>query len=479
MATAQFSFTERTLDGWVQDTLTGWQEDPSSVPLTGETWAQDRGGPKSVPGLHLRLRLRRDGAGGWSLKEPLVVFYLMKKVQGRKFARELGDRRVTSVQSARDAATDLLKSLVKGEDPKETERREKEVLELQKLTFRSALEAFLADSPALAKKTHKKYRESLSTTFKDVADKPLPYFTEERVRDLHHQRSQESRARADQDFRVLRLIWNWARDSQRTEDGTEVLGPNPVSLALNKRNRRAGKRGWNNVPRKERTIPRAKLPDWFGALRAIHQDPESTRVHRTGCLLLEALALTGLRFNELAELPWARIDPDQGILTVPDTSSKNRRALVRPLTRRVREILEGLRPEDPAPDAYIFPGRKSGTPIKDTRALQVDLRARTGLWITPHDLRRVYSSAATRAGVPPLTLKRLLNHQGAEGVTEGYVRPGLDELLDVSQDAEDQILRDAGLLGGGDKDKLLVALKGLSPTEREELLAQLAGGTQA
>jgi integrase len=325
MATHQFNFTEKSLDSWVQRLFSEWQEAPTNVPTTGEAWSQDRGGPKSVPGLHLRIRLRKDGVGGWTLRDPGIGFYLLKKVHGRKFTRELGGRRVVSVTSAREAATRLLKSLAKGEDPREAERKKREIQKLQKLTLRQALEDLLADGRAFTEGTRKKYRQALSTTFKDVADKPLTYFTEKRVRELHQKRSEESRSRADQDFRVLRLVWNWARNSLQTEAGEPVLGPNPVSLALDKSNRRAGTRGWNHVPRRESIVPRASLPGWLQTLHAIREDPTSSPTRKVSALFLEVLILTGLRFNELARLPWARVDLARGVLTVPDTTSKNRR----------------------------------------------------------------------------------------------------------------------------------------------------------
>jgi len=225
------------------------------------------------------------------------------------------------------------------------------------------------------------------------------------------------------------------------------------------------------VPRKETIIPRAKLPEWFAALRQVHSTDSSSEARRVSCLLLEALALTGLRFNELATLPWSRVDLGMGILTIPDTSSKNRRTLVRPLTRRVRQILQ----EVGTKEGYLFPGRVAGQPLDNTRKLQLELQARTGLWITPHDLRRVYTSAATRARLPEVVTKRLLNHMtNAEEVTEGYIRFGLDELLEYSQAVEDEILGDAGLLASPSLEAQLQSLlSGMLEADKQRLLFEL------
>ncbi len=469
MATPQFNFTERDLDKWVRQKLDEWSKHPGTIPQTGEALTQDRGGPNSAPGLHLRVRLRKKSRN-WTLEDPAVGFYLLKKVHGRKLNRLLGDRKVMSVERARKEAKDLLQLLLQHKDPKVEHRQAEEVKELQALTYRQALEQFLEDSPALTEGTRKKYRLSLTTTFKEVVDKPLNYLTSQRVRRIHEKRSQESKSRADQDMRVLRLLWNWVQDNHQTAGGEAVLGTNPVSVALNKK--RAGQTGWNRVPRKESIIPRAKLPEWFQALHGQHEHVAVTKARRTSTLLLEALVLSGLRFNELAQLEWSDVDLDRNVLTVPDRTSKNRRALVRPLTRRVREILQ----QAGTTEGYVFPGRRKGKPMNDTRPLQVELQTATGLWITPHDLRRVYTSAATRAGLPAVVIKRLLNHMGTtEEVTEGYVRLGLDELLDYSQTVEDTILGDAGLLASSNmNDRLQDLLAGLDEDEKRRLLFDLS-----
>lgn len=223
---------------------------------------------------------------------------------------------------------------------------------------------------------------------------------------------------------------------------------------LNKK--KAGRKGWNNVPRKQSIIPKAKLPDWFRAIYDIREEPGTRRTRRTGCLLLEALILTGLRFSELAKLPRSEVDHTRGLITIPDSTAKNRRPLIRPITKRVAQIIELL----PQEGDFLFPGRNRANPgpIDNTIKLQRELEARTGLWITPHDLRRVWASAANRAELPQLATKRLLNHiSNSQEVTEGYQVIGLDELLDYSQQVEDQILSDAGL-HQIDPDKLFESL---------------------
>ena len=272
----------------------------------------------------------------------------------------------------------------------------------------------------------------------------------------------------------MRLVWNWARDEYRDADHNPLLGDNPVAKALNKR-RSAGatKTKWNNVARRETIIPEARLGEWFDALDAIRADPDTQAIRARTADLLEALALSGLRFNELAKLTWDRVDFGLGTITIPPALSKNRRPLVRPMTRRLREILEHRSAErDRFPDTtLVFPGRSKDRPIFDPRKLHEAIEARTGLTIVAHDLRRVYATAALRAGVSQIVLKRLLNHlTNAQEVTEGYQVLSLDALREDSQKVEDHILGKAGRLSSRGMDERLQDLLSSLPEDEKRLL---------
>ena len=483
MATEYCNFTEKDLDTWVQNTLRQFKEDPASIPPGGEAFIRDRGGKNSVPGLTLRLRLRTQRGTGLVLDNPHLGFYVVRRIGGRKRTLLIGDRGVFTVEMARAKATTDQRELEQGIDRREDHRKADATAKARGLTFREALEAFLSQAD-IAPRTKLKYRLALTTTFKDLADKPLAEaFTLKSIPALHKARSLESPSRADQDFRVLRLVWNWVRENYQTPDGAPLLGPNPVSLSMNKR-RAAGstKTKWNNVARRLTIIPEDKLPDWFRALYALRADG-AVRVPAS-CDLLEALVLTGLRFGELASLTWERVDFSQGTLTIPGPISKNRRPLVRTLTKRLREILEARRKEalttaaDPlALEAVlVFPGQ-NGTPISDPPRKLLDLiEERTGLRIIPHDLRRVFASAALRAGVPQEVLKRLLNHEtGVQEVTSGYQVLDLGYLLKQSQRVEDEIRGAAGLLPAGGMDhELLALLAGMPEDEKRRLIFRLS-----
>ena len=446
MATPHCNFTEKDLDAWVAETLRQWAEDPASIPANGEASIADLGGKNSVPGLRLRLRLRRE-EGRYSLEAPWLGFFLVRKIDGKMRNRKIGDRAVYSVEMAREAAKEESRDLSKGVDRVEIRRKEAETTKALSLTYRQALEEVLEDDD-LAPNTVKKYRLSLTTTFAKVADRPLVEFTPALASEIFKARSTVSPSRADQDFRVLRLVWNSARERHLDPEGNYLLGPNPVPLALNKRRAtgqgKAQKAKWNLVPRRETLIPLELTPDWLSALDTIREESPSSSVTRRTCELMEALTVSGLRWNELAKLEWPAVDFNLGKLTIPAPLSKNKRPLIKPLTRRLRVVLERRwqeRKNFPA-TALIWPGQDGQKPISDPRFVLKVIKERTGLEITPHDLRRGWASAALCAGIPQEAIKRLMNHlsHASEDVTAGYQILDLNTLRNFAQQVEDHLL---------------------------------------
>ena len=139
MATPQFNFTERDLDKWVQTTLQQYTDHPQTIPTSGEIAARDRGGSNSVPGLSLRLRLRKE-SGKSSLADPFLGFYLIKKIHGKKRSLLIGDRNVYSVEMARGKALAELRNLEQGVDQRAERKKEAADQKLLKTTYRVTLE---------------------------------------------------------------------------------------------------------------------------------------------------------------------------------------------------------------------------------------------------------------------------------------------------------------------------------------------------
>ena len=427
-----------------------------------ELFIYDKGHEKSVPGLVL-----------WINGKGVQQFQLLKKISGplgsnKKYRRNIGPRSIFSVTRAREDAADLIRSLKGGQDPKVDAQQDAVRKSAASITLREALEGLLS-SKGQRDTTAAKYRRALKGTFRGYADRPLTDLTEEKVKEIHRKRSKISEAIADHDCRVVRAAWIHAAQKIKKQAKEDLLGPHPVGI-LNKK-----KDGWNRVARRQTTIPVNRLADWFSAIDRIRMDPATTRIRLTGLDLLEALTVSGFRLNELATLTWDRVDQAQQTIKIDAETSKTGEPFDRPITRHLGAILD--RRHKLKTDGYVFPNRTTGVskPISSPRSALERIERIIGIRVIPHDLRRVWSSAAARAGLPLIATKLLMNHSLGADVTLGYQVPGIDELRIEAQRVEDQILTDAGLLRSR-ADDLLQVLQALPEEEREKLLQQLQEG---
>lgn len=123
----------------------------------------------------------------------------------------------------------------------------------------------------------------------------------------------------------------------------------------------------------------------------------------------ELLLLTGCRKNEIARARWDWVDEGDRCLVIPASEYKSRREHVVALSDRAWNVLNSL-PRLPGP--YIFSTTGGTRPVDfGTKA-----RARIGGDWSPHDLRRTVESQMARLGVAPEVRGRVLGH--SQGVLQ-------------------------------------------------------------
>ncbi len=222
---------------------------------------------------------------------------------------------------------------------------------------------------------------------------------------------------------------------------------------------------------------------WVRALLAVRERAYREQV-RTGarsampaqvdCLLL--VLLLGSRLTETALLTWADVEWEANPvphIKMRDTTTKGRRAILRPLLPAARALLDARRaaltlaqqrddsqwifpgaqhrhagaPEDAPPTAEHWSGA-SLVPVLDAVVAEADPEAVAAfaaarqagkarphahavpspLWVSPHDVRRTLAGwLAGEPGMSPLAAEMALGH-AAGGVTAGYRTPH-DRLL--------------------------------------------------
>jgi len=123
---------------------------------------------------------------------------------------------------------------------------------------------------------------------------------------------------------------------------------------------------------------------------------------------------TGLRRAELLGLDWGDVDLTTGAIQVRKGKGRKDRTVI--AGNNTRELLEEYqatvdhRPADPVVQSI------QGTRLKKSGLRQVCRRiiGRTGVYFTPHALRRTFATLSLQAGVNPIDLQNLMGHATLE-----------------------------------------------------------------
>jgi integrase len=136
--------------------------------------------------------------------------------------------------------------------------------------------------------------------------------------------------------------------------------------------------------------------------------------------IVELLALTGQRRQEVACLAWEELDLAQQVWTIPKSRTKNGKAHVVHLSRQSLAVVQGA--DRLGPFLFTLLGTK---PFQDFTRAKRRLDQLSGVtgWRL-HDLRRTCVSGMARLGVAPHVADKILNHQAGtiSGVAAVYQR---------------------------------------------------------
>ena len=137
--------------------------------------------------------------------------------------------------------------------------------------------------------------------------------------------------------------------------------------------------------------------------------------------IVELLALTGQRREEVARMTWQEVDLVQQVWTIPKSRTKNAKEHVVHLCDQSRAVI--LRMSDDK--TFLFPSLLGAKPFSTfSRAKkQLDELACVADWRL-HDLRRTCVSGMARLGVAPHVADKVLNHRSGtiSGVAAVYQR---------------------------------------------------------
>jgi integrase len=136
--------------------------------------------------------------------------------------------------------------------------------------------------------------------------------------------------------------------------------------------------------------------------------------------IVELLALTGQRREEVARLQWEELDLAQRVWTLPKSRTKNAKAHVVHLSEQSMAVLTLADQRGP----YLFSllGTKPFQEFSRAKRRLDQLSGVTGWRL--HDLRRTSVSGMARLGIAPHVADKILNHQSGtiSGVAAVYQR---------------------------------------------------------
>jgi len=137
-------------------------------------------------------------------------------------------------------------------------------------------------------------------------------------------------------------------------------------------------------------------------------------------LIVEFLALTGQRRDEVSRMAWHHVDLDRHLWVIPPENAKNGKPHIVHLSEQALRVLR----DAPRTGPLVF-STDGTTPFQGYSKAKKRLDDASGVsgW-TLHDLRRTVVSGMARLGVAPHVADKILNHQSGtiSGVAAVYQR---------------------------------------------------------
>ncbi len=334
-------------------------------------------------------------------------------------------------------------NILAGKSPKSW----KEELKMSRNALELSKKREEAESVTLAQvvKSYIKNRKLKPLTIRDInhhldnsfdlwKNSSIKLITRETVRTRFQALSVKSPSQANQAFRVLRALLNYARATFRLDEAP-VLPENPVQVL-------SDARLWHNVNPRNRRIPLDKIGKVWNFLLRIKNDPERTYNLKLYADVAAFAMLTGGRKSEIAELEWDRVNLKDMTWYLPDP--KNHNPVKFPLSEQAAEIIR----QRAEINEYVFanPHSKLGHACKATELFKTMLDE-TGVKISLHDMRRTFTAMAAECGIELWKTKLLLNHKMKHDVTINnytqtddlrYLQPEIQKIADwIERQAED------------------------------------------
>lgn len=362
-------------------------------------------------------------------------YILNKRINGKLHRDLVEEAHLITLTAAREKASFMMTNIKKGLNPYDGLHNIEDSLDdlLTCPTLRESYNYFKENKSSLAMGTIKTYDRQILGKLEEWLDIPLNDISKSMISEKHKQLSGQSKAQANATMRALRSVWNYCRDSFLDDDEDFIIKEQPIRI-LN------AKKDWNTINPRTRHVDDEHLGKFFKTLitytdRSSHrQAPHS---HNTRDLLL-LFMLTGVRLNEGQTLEWSDVDLEKGQIVFRDT--KNGSDYHMPMGKILKAILKE-RKKLSNDNLWVFPSSQADCngPVTDLTRSYKRVGELTGIYITPHDLRRTFGTVANSLNINYPVLKRLLNHRdpkSTDDVTLQYVQVSQKQLREALNQIE-------------------------------------------
>jgi integrase len=153
--------------------------------------------------------------------------------------------------------------------------------------------------------------------------------------------------------------------------------------------------------------------------------------------LVQLLALTGQRRDEVAKMKWSELDLESGLWTLPRERVKNHKPHEVPLSAAAVNLMKSVPRIAGSPFVFTTNGMApSSSYSKNKRKLDALLPSKMPNWRL-HDLRRTATSGMARLGIDLPVIEKVLNHTSGSfaGIVGVYQRHSFAEEKRAALDA--------------------------------------------
>lgn len=327
------------------------------------------------------------------------TYIVQGRVGGVERRVSLGRHGVLTVHEARNKALTVLSAMGNGVDPVAEKKR----ATAYSLTLNELSEEYIKARHDLKPSSVADIKKHLQKSFSSWADRPAVEITRDKVATRFRELSERSHAQANQAFRILRALLNYARAAYRPGDEPMIV-ENPVKII-------SDAKLWNRIPARSGRIPNDKIGIAWNTLQELRNAPDITAIGETLTDVVSFLLLTGARWSEAATLTWGQVDLKNAWWHLPDP--KNRNPITFPLSDVAVKILE----KRPRKGSFVFPARSGDGHVTQAAGPLEKLSAAVGVRVSPHDLRRTFRAVAGECGIEFWKTKLLMGHKLSGDVT--------------------------------------------------------------